>query len=70
AGPGRGASGVPGGRAGPGDLLAPVGGGRGNGGEGTERRRPSYLIEMDDIFTDGRKVAPPVIGEDSPDPEG
>ena len=29
-----------------------------------ERRRPSYLIEMEDIFTDGRKVAPPVIGEE------
>ncbi|MGH3776611.1 MAG: PPE domain-containing protein [Pseudonocardiaceae bacterium] len=69
-GVGRGASGLPGGRAGQGDLMAPIGGGRGNGGEDTERRRPSYLIEMDDIFTDGRKVAPPVIGEDSPDREG
>jgi hypothetical protein len=61
---GRGANGVPGGRAGPGDLISPIGGGRGNGGEDTERRRPSYLIEMEDIFTDGRKVAPPVIGEE------
>ncbi|MGH4009884.1 MAG: PPE domain-containing protein [Pseudonocardiaceae bacterium] len=68
AGLGRGASGVPGARSG--DLISPIGGGRGNGGEDTERRRPSYLIEMDDIFTDGRKVAPPVIGEDSPDREG
>jgi hypothetical protein len=63
-GMGRGASGMPGGRTGPGDLISPVGSGRGNGGEDTERRRPSYLIEMDDIFTDGRKVAPPVIGEE------
>ncbi|MGH3987798.1 MAG: hypothetical protein ACRDTZ_10820, partial [Pseudonocardiaceae bacterium] len=70
AGLGRGASGLTGGRAGQGDLMAPIGGGRGNGGEDTERRRPSYLIEVDDIFTDGRKVAPPVIGEDSPDREG
>jgi hypothetical protein len=60
----RGASGVPGGRVGPGDLISPVGGGRGNGGQDTEHRRPSYLIEMEDIFTDGRKVAPPVIGEE------
>lgn len=69
-GMGRGTSGVLGGRSGQGDLISPIGGGRGSGGEGTERRRPSYLIEMDDIFTDGRKVAPPVIGEDSPDREG
>ncbi|HEV2885755.1 MAG TPA: PPE domain-containing protein [Jatrophihabitans sp.] len=61
---GRGASGLAGGRAGPGDLMSPVGGGRGNGGEDSEHRRPSYLIEMDDIFTDGRKVAPPVSGEE------
>jgi hypothetical protein len=70
AGLGRGASGLPGGRAGLGDLLSPVGGGPGQGGEDTERRRPSYLIELDDIFTDGRKVAPPVIGEDPPEREG
>ena len=61
---GRGASGVPGGRTGPGDLISPIGAGRGNGREDTEHRRPSYLIEMDDIFTDERKVAPPVIGEE------
>ena len=61
---GRGASGLAGGRGGLGDLMSPVGGGRGNGGEDSEHRRPSYLIEMDDIFTDGRKVAPPVIGEE------
>jgi hypothetical protein len=42
-----------------------VGAGRGKGSEDVEHRRPSYLIEMDDVFTDGRKVAPAVIGEDS-----
>jgi hypothetical protein len=44
-----------------------AGAGRGQGDEDTEHRRPSYLIEMDDIFGDGRKVAPPVIGEDPPE---
>jgi hypothetical protein len=65
AGQGRGANAAAG-RAGVGDLMAPLGGGRGKDGEETEHRRPSYLIEMDDVFTDGRKVAPPVIGEDPP----
>lgn len=61
---GRG-TGVPAaGRAGSGEMMTPMGAGRGKGGEDSEHRRPSYLIEMDDIFTDGRKVAPPVIGED------
>jgi hypothetical protein len=51
--------------------VAPVAGaGRGSGGEDTEHRRPSYLIEMNDIFGDGRKVAPPVIGEDPPEHYG
>jgi hypothetical protein len=45
---------MPGGRTGPGDLISPVGAGRGNGGEDTEHRRPSYLIEMDDIFQENR----------------
>jgi hypothetical protein len=54
------------GRANPGEMMAPMGGGRGQGGEDSEHRRPSYLIEMDDIFTDGRKVAPAVIGENLP----
>ncbi len=55
------------GRAGAGEMMAPMGGGRGPGGEDSEHRRPSYLIEMDDVFTDGRKVAPAVIGEDLPE---
>ena len=70
AGLGRGVGGLPAGRAGLGDLLAPIGGGRGNGGEDTEHRRPSYLIELDDVFSDGRKVAPPVIGEAAPERDG
>ncbi|HEX2297926.1 MAG TPA: hypothetical protein VHH34_05315 [Pseudonocardiaceae bacterium] len=55
---GAGASGVP---------LAGAGAGRGRGGEDDEHRRPSYLVDTDDIFGDGRKVAPPVIGEDPPE---
>lgn len=50
-----------------GDLMAPMGAGRGKDGEDSEHRRPSYLIEVDDIFTDGRKVAPAVIGVDLPE---
>ncbi|MGA9312172.1 MAG: PPE domain-containing protein [Pseudonocardiaceae bacterium] len=50
-----------------GDLMAPMGAGRGKEGEDSEHRRPSFLIEMDDIFTDGRKVAPAVIGADPPE---
>ncbi|PZS18689.1 MAG: hypothetical protein DLM60_11630 [Pseudonocardiales bacterium] len=53
--------------AGAGDLMAPMGAGRGKDGEDSEHRRPSYLIEMEDIFTDGRKVAPAVIGADPPE---
>ncbi|HEU0087143.1 MAG TPA: hypothetical protein VFQ77_05785 [Pseudonocardiaceae bacterium] len=56
------------GRGGGGVGGVPVGGaGPGRGGEDTEHQRPSYLIEMNDIFSDGRKVAPPVIGEDPPE---
>jgi hypothetical protein len=67
AGLGRGASGMGVGRVGAGEMMAPMGGGLGKGGEDSEHRRPSYLIEMDDVFTDGRKVAPAVIGEDLPE---
>ncbi|MEO7195822.1 MAG: PPE domain-containing protein [Pseudonocardiaceae bacterium] len=66
---GRGATSVGAGRADPGGMLAPMGGGRGPGGEDSEHRRPSYLIELDDVFADGRKVAPAVIGEDPPERE-
>jgi hypothetical protein len=47
--------------------MAPVGVAGGKRGEDCEHRRPPYLIEMDDIFTDGRKVAPAVIGADPPE---
>jgi hypothetical protein len=67
AGLGRGASDMRAGRAGAGEMMAPMGGGLGKGGADSEHRRPSYLIEMDDVFTDGRKVAPAVIGEDLPE---
>lgn len=62
---GAGARGGMGGGMGAGMMGA--GAGRGRGGEDTEHERPSYLIEMDDVFNDGRKVAPPVIGEDPPE---
>ena len=65
AGISRGGGAATAGRAGPGEMMAPMGAAGGKGGEDSEHRRPSYLIEMDDIFTDGRKVAPAVIGEDS-----
>ncbi|HEX6403189.1 MAG TPA: hypothetical protein VF003_08565 [Pseudonocardiaceae bacterium] len=64
AGMSRGGGAATAGRAGPGEMMAPMGAAGAKGGEDSEHRRPSYLIEMDDIFTDGRKVAPAVIGED------
>ncbi|MGH3869300.1 MAG: hypothetical protein ACRDQ4_24980 [Pseudonocardiaceae bacterium] len=54
--------------AGAGSGFAPMAGtGRSRGEEDTEHRCPSYLIETEDIWGDGRRVAPPVIGEDPPD---
>lgn len=47
--------------------MAPMGAVTGKGGADSEHRRPSYLVEMDDIFSDGRKVAPAVIGQDPPE---
>ncbi|MGH3772803.1 MAG: hypothetical protein ACRDRW_15665 [Pseudonocardiaceae bacterium] len=41
--------------------------GTGRDEKDTEHRRPSYLIETEDIWGDGRHVAPPVIGEDPPE---
>ncbi len=52
--------------AGAGSGFAPMAG-TGRGKEDTEHRRPSYLIETEDIWGDGRRVAPPVIGEDPPE---
>lgn len=49
-------------------AFAPMtGAGRGVGGEDTERHRPSYLVETEDVWGDGRRVAPPVIGADPPE---
>ncbi|MGH4016764.1 MAG: PPE domain-containing protein [Pseudonocardiaceae bacterium] len=67
AGPGSGAGGAAGRGGVSGVPLAGAGAGRGQSGDDAEHRRPSYLIETDDIFGDGRKVAPPVIGEDPPE---
>jgi hypothetical protein len=68
AGAGRGAASMAGRGAGAGSEMAPMaGGGRGRGDDDTEHRRPSYLVETEDVWGDGRRVAPPVIGEDPPD---
>ena len=53
--------------AGAGSGFAPMAGTGCGQGEDTEHRRPSYLIETEDIWGDGRRVAPPVIGEDPPE---
>jgi hypothetical protein len=71
-GTGRGVSGMagrgPGVGPGAGGAFPPmVGGGQGRGEEDTAHRRPSYLVETEDIWGDGRHVAPPVIGEDPPE---
>ncbi|MGH3770909.1 MAG: hypothetical protein ACRDRW_05870 [Pseudonocardiaceae bacterium] len=58
----------PGSGPGAGGAFPPmVGGGQGRGEQDTEHRRPSYLIETEDIWGDGSRVAPPVIGEDPPE---
>jgi hypothetical protein len=68
AGAGWGAAGLADHVAGAGSSFAPLAGaGRGRDKEDTEHRRPSYLIETEDIWGDGRRVAPPVIGEDPPE---
>lgn len=59
---------VPGAGPGMGGAFSPmVGGARGQGAEDTEHQRPSYLVETEDVWGDGRRVAPPVIGEDPPE---
>ena len=67
AGRGGAGGGVAGARGGMGGGMMGAPAGRGRGGEDAEHERPSYLIEMNDVFNDGRKVAPPVIGEDPPE---
>jgi len=54
---GRGAAGGAGGGG-----FGPMAGGA-RGEDDTEHRRPDYLVETEDIWGDGTKVAPPVIGE-------
>ena len=67
-GAGRGAASVAGRGLGVSGAVPPmVGGGQGRGREDTEHRRPSYLIETEDIWGDGRRVVPPVIGADPPE---
>ncbi|MCK2253648.1 hypothetical protein MZC58_19175 [Crossiella sp. S99.1] len=43
-----------------------MGGGGAKGDEDKEHKRPSYLVESDDIWGDNTLVAPPVIGETPP----
>ncbi|MGH3829895.1 MAG: hypothetical protein ACRDRS_05495 [Pseudonocardiaceae bacterium] len=52
-------------RGGAGSGLPPIPG-TSPGEKDAEHRRPSYLIETEDIWGDGLRVAPPVIGEDPP----
>ena len=45
-------------------MAGPMGG-QANKAEDEEHQRPSWLVEVDDVFTnDMQKVAPPVIGEE------
>ncbi|APU12196.1 MULTISPECIES: hypothetical protein [Actinoalloteichus] len=60
---GGGAGGMPGGGVAGGGGA---GGRNSEGDEDKEHKRADYLIEMDDIFTDGTKVAPPVFGDEAP----
>lgn len=51
--------------------MGGMGAGAGRGGQGEEdkeHRRPTYLVETDDVFGDERLVAPPVIGANPPTP--
>lgn len=54
---GRGAAGM-----GMGAMGAGARGAHG-GDDDKEHRRPDYLVETEDVFGDGQRVAPPVIGE-------
>ncbi|MGH3702003.1 MAG: hypothetical protein ACRDRU_05605, partial [Pseudonocardiaceae bacterium] len=58
---------TPGASPGMGAFSPMVGGARGPNAEDTEHQRPSYLVETEDVWGDGRRVAPPVIGEDPPE---
>jgi hypothetical protein len=43
--------------------FGPAGAGGGRREEDGEHRRPDYLVETEDVWGDGTKVSPPVIGE-------
>jgi hypothetical protein len=45
----------------------PMGVGPGHREEDKEHRRPSYLVESEDMWGEGTLVAPPVLGEEPPD---
>ncbi|MGH3622894.1 MAG: hypothetical protein ACRDQ5_14025, partial [Sciscionella sp.] len=67
AGPPAGVHGAPA-TGGPGSMMPPGGagmsGGAGVGAQHEVYEGASYLVEADDIFDDGRMVAPPVLGGD------
>ncbi|GGM34465.1 hypothetical protein GCM10012275_02220 [Longimycelium tulufanense] len=56
---------VPPNRAGAG-MAGGMSAGAGRKEEDTQHQRPHYLVETEDIFGDGRRVAPPVLGERPP----
>lgn len=62
---GRGGAGAGAGRGGAGGF--PLGGAGAQGEEDKEHKRPSYLVESEDVWGDGTLVAPPVIGEAPPE---
>lgn len=43
--------------------FVPAGAGAGQSEEDGEHRRPDYLVETEDVWGDGTRVAPPVIGD-------
>lgn len=43
--------------------LGPFGPAAGRGEDDAEHRRPDYLVETEDVWGDGTRVAPPVIGD-------
>ncbi|HEY8373879.1 MAG TPA: hypothetical protein VIL00_14155 [Pseudonocardiaceae bacterium] len=49
-----------------GGAMGAGGAGAGQGGEDKEHKRPSYLVETDDVFGTTELVAPPVIGGTPP----
>jgi len=46
--------------------LGPVGAGGAGRADDLEHRRPNYLVETEDVWGDGARVAPPVIGDGPP----